>query len=54
MKNGMEIQKFNPTLLNNLDYQSTIISDNMKVLLENIQFFKIKHLSKPEVSSSLI
>lgn len=54
MINGMEVQKFNHTLLHNLDYQSNLISDNMKVLLENIQFFKIKHLSKSEVSSSLI
>jgi len=49
LKNGIEIPNISNALLSNLEYQSNIISDAIKVLLENIQNFKLKYLSSRDL-----
>jgi len=52
LKNGIAEYKITPTLLNNLDYQVCLLGDSIKVLLENIQHFKMKHLTNREVNNN--
>lgn len=48
-KNGFPIQKFNKEVINDIDYQSSLIIDEIKVLLDNIQHYKISQLQDREV-----
>jgi hypothetical protein len=48
---GFSSPIFSYVLLNNVEYQSKIIIDDIKVLIENLQFYKLNYLSSEDLLS---
>lgn len=48
-KEGLPPQQFSLQIINNIEFQSNILIDEMKVLMDNIQFYKLNFLTRKQV-----
>ena len=50
-KHGIPMQNFSPFLLDSVEHQSSLVIDEIKVLLDNIQYFKLNFVNSKDMMS---